>query len=165
MRRTVLWEAWEEGGTEYAEIDFEARTADGVFLRLLHDRPVRLEYSVEWDASWVTRAARVTVNGRSADVSSALSIGAGDVDIYAVAFTNTLLIRRLMLGVGESREIDVAYVDLDLNVTRARQRYTRTGDATYLYEGLGTGFRAELSVDVDGIVIDYPAVVRRVFPR
>jgi hypothetical protein len=43
-----------------------------------------------------------------------------------------------------------------------RQGYTRLGDRRYLYENLeGSGFRAELPVDEDGVVLDYQGVFRR----
>ncbi len=36
---------------------------------------------------------------------------------------------------------------------------------TLLYEGLGTDFKAELSLDADGLVLDYPGLFRRLAPR
>jgi uncharacterized protein len=43
------------------------------------------------------------------------------------------------------------------------QAYMRLADQLYLFENLdGSGFRAELPVDEDGIVLDYPDLFRRV---
>jgi hypothetical protein len=43
------------------------------------------------------------------------------------------------------------------------QAYTRSADRRYLFENLdGSGFRAELPVDEDGIVLDYPDFLQRV---
>src|SRR6185436_5423923 len=51
----------------------------------------------------------------------------------------------------------------DLTVHAQPQAYTRLADRFYLFENLdGTGFRAELPVDEDGIVLDYPDLFRRV---
>ncbi|HXG57505.1 MAG TPA: hypothetical protein VNL91_00585 [Thermoanaerobaculia bacterium] len=44
------------------------------------------------------------------------------------------------------------------------RRIVTWGGTRRVYEGLGTGFRPEMSVDNDGIAID-PAVARRLFPR
>jgi hypothetical protein len=48
------------------------------------------------------------------------------------------------------------------------QRYTRlkTGDGgwTYRFVSLDGGFSADLPVDQDGLVLDYPGLFRRVFP-
>ena len=41
------------------------------------------------------------------------------------------------------------------------QRYTRLGKRRWLYEGLFRGFQAELVVDGDGIVLDYPETCLR----
>jgi uncharacterized protein len=93
--------------------------------------------------------------------------GCLDVDVMATPFTNTLAIRRLGLAVGEAREIEVAYVRIpDLELSRARQRYTcleKNGEgAHYLYESLEGDFKAELAVDVEGLVLAYQGVWERV---
>jgi hypothetical protein len=52
---------------------------------------------------------------------------------------------------------------LDLTFHAQPQAYTRLSDRRYLFENLdGTGFRAELPVDEEGIVLDYPQLFRRV---
>jgi hypothetical protein len=94
--------------------------------------------------------------------------GCVDVDISATPFTNTLPIRRLGLAPGESADLSVAYVDIDeMRAWREEQRYTRlkknSEDALYKYESLDSGFTADLPVDTDGLVLDYPGLFRRVF--
>jgi hypothetical protein len=89
------------------------------------------------------------------------------VDLLPTPFTNTLPIRRLRLAVGDSREILVAYVTVPgLELSAARQRYTRLeprdGRDVYRFEGLGSGFVAEVTVDAEGLVVDYPGLFRRV---
>ncbi len=88
--------------------------------------------------------------------------GCVDVDISATPFSNTLRIRRLELDRNESSEVRVVYVSApELRVEAASQRYTcldpidETG-GRYRYENLSSGFTAELPVDSDGLVIDYP---------
>jgi hypothetical protein len=41
------------------------------------------------------------------------------------------------------------------------QRYTRTGERHYLFEEVSSGFAAELAIDEDGLVLDYPGLCRR----
>jgi len=84
-------------------------------------------------------------------------------DIWPTPFTNTFPIRRQPLTVGERREFVMAWVSAPaLTVRPMRQGYTRLADRLYLYENLeGTGFRAELSVDEDSVVLDYKGVFRR----
>ena len=43
-----------------------------------------------------------------------------------------------------------------------RQVYAPLGPRLFLYEAADRSFSAELSVDEDGLVIDYPALSRRV---
>jgi len=90
--------------------------------------------------------------------------GATDVDIGVTPATNTLPIRRLGLGVGESQEVIAAWVRFpDLSMWRAHQQYTRTGPRLYRYESLDSGYQAELTVQEDGIVEQY-AEIWRVLP-
>ncbi len=79
-----------------------------------------------------------------------------DVDFVLTPFTNTLPIRRLELAVGRAADIVVAWVDRDLSVQAAAQRYTRVAHRRYRYESLASGFTAELDVDDTGLVLDYP---------
>jgi hypothetical protein len=92
-----------------------------------------------------------------------------DIDIYPSPFTNTLPIRRLQLASGESAEITVAFIKLpQLTIRPVKQRYTclesSTDGGRYRYEDLDTGFQAELPVNADGLVLDYPLWFRRVWP-
>ena len=65
---------------------------------------------------------------------------------------------------GERRTFRMAWVcGPDLTVRPQPQAYTRVDDRRYLFENLdGSGFKAELPVDEDGIVLDYPELFRRV---
>ena len=74
--------------------------------------------------------------------------------------------RRAPLAPGERREFLMAWVDgTTLTVTPQRQAYTRLSERCYLFESLdGSGFKAELPADVDGLVLDYPGLFRRVWP-
>ncbi|NEQ25896.1 MAG: putative glycolipid-binding domain-containing protein [Microcoleus sp. SIO2G3] len=50
-----------------------------------------------------------------------------------------------------------------LTVHPQQQAYTRQSDRLYLFENLdGSGFTAQLPVDEDGIVLDYPDLFQRV---
>jgi hypothetical protein len=92
-----------------------------------------------------------------------------DVDVYPSPFTNTLPIRRLPDPViGRPVAIAVAWVTLpELTVQVARQEYTllaRDADsARWRFRALDSDFTAELDVDGDGLVRDYPDIARRVF--
>ena len=88
-----------------------------------------------------------------------------DVDLSLTPFTNSLPMNRLKLTTGSTREISVIYIHWpDLTLKPLRQRYTNMGDDLYKYENLESGYSALLSVDKEGMVIDYPGVWKRVYP-
>jgi hypothetical protein len=68
------------------------------------------------------------------------------------------------LAIGERREFRMAWVDgTALTVRPQAQAYTRLEERLYRFESLdGSGFTAELPVDEDDLVIDYPALFHRV---
>lgn len=133
--------------------------------------PIRIEYRVMTGGSGMTTAAHVrdlrgfdqraltlersakgvwSVNGT---VDLTLN-GCTDVDLGCSPSTNTLPIRRLRLGLGNSQTIQAAWVRFrELTVTRFAQTYTRVDEFTYRCES-GT-FSAELLVDDYGVVASY----------
>jgi hypothetical protein len=90
--------------------------------------------------------------------------GCIDVDIIATPFTNTLPIRRLAWQEGEQQRISVAWIAVpDLQVLRSPQTYTCiTPGKQFRYENVDTSFSANLDIDEDGLVIDYPDMFMRV---
>lgn len=96
--------------------------------------------------------------------------GCLDVDIGSTPFTNTLPIRRVGLRVGEARDVRVAWIGAPgLEIRAAAQRYTRLpaegGVDRYGYESMASGFATTMTVDEEGLVIDYERVSRRIASR
>ena len=153
---------------------YEAR---GEIAATLEGAPLNASYLVETDAAWITRRVRLAVTGgssleifsdgsghwRRADGTALPELdGCIDPDISITAFTNTLPIRRLGCRVGEAADIKVAYIlapELSLRV--APQRYTHLADRTWRFHGLDIDFTADITVDEDGFVIEYPRLVTR----
>ncbi|GGD94546.1 transcriptional regulator [Aureimonas endophytica] len=91
--------------------------------------------------------------------------GCLDIDLAATPFTNTLPIRRLGLGPDQGTvELAMVYVPFDsLEPLVDRQRYTALRDGElYRYEAADRSFTADLPLDADGLVLDYPGLFRRV---
>ncbi|BCJ52924.1 transcriptional regulator [Actinoplanes sp. NBRC 14428] len=91
-----------------------------------------------------------------------LLVGAYDVDLTGSPLTNTLPIRRLGLTGAEpgvAHRVSVAWVRLpSLEVIQADQIYTALGDGRVRFAS--ETFSADLIVDDDGFVLDYPGLAR-----
>ena len=195
MRREVMWRPWEGPGVEHLRLDVRhdgAISADGLSIGVAEDQAFRVHYELLCDADWQIREARVAVMRPGAPQLALWTDGHGqwtaeggqpapalagclDIDLSVTAFTNTLPIRRLGLQPGQSAELAVAYIDLPaLDVVAVRQRYTCLArgpeGSRYRYESLPydrlpDGFIADLSVDPEGLVMDYPPLFHRVWTR
>lgn len=176
---------WNKGreGVGLEHLLLNERVADSVVLAFDEGRgPFRLTYRLTWDESWWLREADLVVTTERSTTSLNLRTdgrgrwrggdgraideldGCVDIDIWPTPFTNSFPVRREPLAVGERRQFRMAWVSApDLTVRPRPQAYTRLADRLYLFESLdGSGFSAELPVDEDGIVLDYPGLFRRV---
>jgi hypothetical protein len=89
--------------------------------------------------------------------------GCIDIDFEMTPFTNTLPIRRAPLAIGETRRFRMAYIPADtLEPYPVDQIYTRLGERLYRFETADGSFTADISVDDDGLVMDYPGLFERV---
>jgi hypothetical protein len=184
-----MWAPWTGVGLEHLTLAWDEKgvRADGVVIGVEGSVQFRIRYEIRCDARWRVREVSVALL-TSDNVSVRLLTdgeghwimpdgkpvldGCSDVDISVTPFTNTLPIRRLGLGPGESADLEVAYVDVPgMRVEPTRQRYTclERGEYGGLYryedEGLFHGFTADLPVDADGLVLDYPGLFRRIRPN
>jgi hypothetical protein len=178
--REVRWASEEGDGIEHLAFDAheDGFAVESVLVGQRYGNPYGLHYKVRCDAQWRTRFAWLKiVGGGELELHGdgeghwrdghglALSAieGCIDIDIAATPFTNTLPIRRLQLAEGERRPISVAYISTpDLQVTRVEQAYTCIAlHGEYRYEGIFRDFTADMKVDEDGLVIDYPTLFTR----
>lgn len=100
--------------------------------------------------------------------------GALDCDLALCPVTNTMPILRLGALSGlEETDLLMAWVDVpSLAVLPSGQAYSAaepfdpaSGRAVVRYRSTGSGFTADLRVDEDGIVVDYPRLARRIRTR
>lgn len=185
-RRTICWvHIWNKGreGAGLEHLLLTERSADSVVLAFDEEQgPFRLIYRLTWTESWqLNNADLVLATERATRSLSLRTDGLGhwryrngrdigelqgclDIDIWPTPFTNSFPICREPMAVGERRLFRVAWIFApDLTVHPQLQAYTRLADRLYLFESLdGSGFSAELPVDKDGIVLDYPNLFRRV---
>jgi hypothetical protein len=168
--RQVMWTAWEDPGLGHLRLVVRDNgvIADGMVLGVAYWRvryvrvgvpgePPKTELLSDGEGNWATSDGRAV----------AYLEGCGYVDISETPYTNTLPIRRLGLAPGESADVSVAYFDgYELQPWPEPQRYTRLeeddGGGMYRFVSLDGGFTADLAVDSDGLVVDYPRLFKRV---
>ena len=91
-------------------------------------------------------------------------VGALDCDLGLSPVTNLMPILRygLLSGVGQA-ELTAAWVSVpNLRVQPDGQRYTSAGSNLIRYEALDGTFSATITVDDDGLVVDYPGIASRI---
>jgi hypothetical protein len=163
-------------------LDYELDTGPGFVTRRLRVRSHgdgwrrHLDLRRAEDGTW---SADATVTGEPAELPAAnladpgasaatieSLVGAVDCDLGECPLTNTMpVLRHGLLRGGEPIDLVMAWVSVpDLGVRRSEQRYTfleadASGGALIRYES--GAFRADVRFDVDGLVVDYPGLGRR----
>jgi uncharacterized protein len=174
---TILWRGLIFQGHESCSLSSRDRGwhLEGTAVFSHEQEPCRLSYQILCDEAWQTRSAQVegwlgkafieiqihTDEGRwwLNDVEQLDMIGCTDIDLNFSPSTNLLPIRRLGLAVGESADVNAAWLRFpSLKLERLPQQYRRLDESTYRYESAGGQFVAELKVDLYGFVIDYPGI-------
>lgn len=134
----------------------------------------RLDYSILSDAGWNTLKGSVSgwLGEKTIDLDVTVGpdrqwrlnevaqydvAGCTDLDLNFSPSTNLLPIRRLNLDVGQATEVKAAWLRFPgFELEPLTQTYTRLDEFTYRYESGGGSFVAELKVDEQGFVTNYP---------
>jgi uncharacterized protein len=184
LLRTVLWKRLDEDWVERCTVlrGGRRRSAtwilDGTVIGSSEGVPLDIRYAVLCHEDWATAEVAITamignrvrelevVNEKDrwfVDATESPDLrGSIDADLGFSPATNTLPIRRLGLSVGDSSEIQTAWVRFpELTVEPFPQRYTRLAERIYLYESLTSDFKAQLTVDELGLVVEYQGVWER----
>jgi hypothetical protein len=189
MDRHVLWQAWAGVGLESVRVvaDGDGVRAESVAIGVAAGRAYTVRYALRCDTGWRVRTVEAWSLGGDGASLALSSDGGGrwtapdgrrhaaldgcfDVDLPTTLFTNTLPIRRLGLVPGWSEELSVVYIAVpELTISVARQRYTcltwGADGGRYRFDSIGADFTSELTLDADGLVIEYPRIGRRVWSR
>ena len=184
-----MWQAWTGPGLESVRVraDAEGVRVESVAIGLAGARAYTIRYALGCDADWRVRTLEAWALGEGGASLALCSDGRGrwtgpdgahrpaldgcfDVDLPSTVFTNTLPVRRLGMVQGWSEELSVVYVAVpELTLTVARQRYTcltwGSDGGRYRFESIGADFTAEITLDGDGLVMEYPRIARRVWSR
>ena len=178
----IIWKGHELPGLEscrLVELD-EGWRIEGAAVLNYQGEACRLDYLIDCDPTWSTRAAVVTgwVGAQSIDITVArdddfvwtlngITVpeveGCTDIDLNFSPTTNTLPIRRLEPKIDETVNVRAAWLRFPtFALEPLEQSYTRLDQHRYLYQSAGGAFQAEVSVDDDGLIIDYGEIWSRV---
>jgi hypothetical protein len=178
MATSILWHDSRSGGAEVCILTSteETNILRGTIVRPFDGEPAIVRYLVEADPTWrtmhvwtelvmaeTTRALELSADGEghwsSADADLSDLDGCIDIDLGASPSTNTLPIRRLNLEQGQTRDVRAAWVRYpELTVEVLEQSYERLAADRYRYRS--ATFSAELTVEGNGLVVDYEGVWR-----
>jgi hypothetical protein len=167
---------WQFDDRHSAERFVARRTPDGwrlagVVVLPIDGEPAEIRYHVTLDGGWRTEEAGVAIDAGPVRRAFAFSVdargrwrvdgepmpaldGCVDIDLGFTPATNTLQIRRLGLGVGESRTLPVAWLSFpELEVQPLTQTYERLAEDRWRYGDPDT--TTDLLVDAHGFVLRY----------
>jgi hypothetical protein len=180
MKTTIIWTGIEYHSIEHCTVNTnnDGVTANSTIIGFYQNRIYRLDYIINMNALWQTKSCLIDfqcnedrecfelindlgvwhLNGEPRPDFSDCT----DVDIPLTPFTNTLPIRRLNLMDGDERVIDIIYLDLMENeIKHVKQKYRRISANFYRYENIPNDFEANIEVDEDGFVVNYPQLFTR----
>lgn len=181
MQTNILW-----SGREYYSLEncLVKKSKDGweissVIIGQYEGKVYKVEYVIRTDHLWHTLF--FSIKSRHSNQQQNISLisdgkghwssgeeildkyeGCIDIDIPLTPLTNTLPINRLKLKNEQEKEIRVIYLDLLENkITPVKQKYSRISDSKYHYENVPNDFEADIEVDAEGLVVDYPELFVR----
>ena len=186
MQKSILWEGIANDTEEHCAVNF---LDTGIIVRSevegwAETVAVYAEYTIKLDLQWNVREFEIEFHVSDhqhafhliADTAGNWTDKSGTaypefkectfIDITLTPFTNSLPINNLRMTIGESREFDLIYIDvLEAQMRIDRQKYTKLSSNNYRFENDGGKFTADITVDEDGFVIDYPKLFQMLKPK
>lgn len=180
MKANIIWTGREYYSLENCLVNYSESGAEILSTIIGHYQQViyKVDYRITTNSNWETLA--LEINSRHGDTLQVLRFdkdgkgwlrngetvsmfdGCIDVDIPLTPFTNTLPIRRLKLKENDKREIKVIYCDLlNEEIKPVTQSYRCISPTRYHYQNVPNDFEAEIEVDENGLVKDYPQLFVR----
>jgi uncharacterized protein len=181
MQFNTLWTGLEYYSLENCLIEVTASGVDinSVIIGKYEGRIYRVDYHIKTNPDWETQYVQITSRHSNREQYYRLTSdgngnwivdgrrisqfdGCIDVDIAITPFTNTLPINRLRLHTRETKHIRVIYFDLlQQQVKPVVQVYKRISEEKYHYENVPKDFETDITVDENGLVVDYPSLFTR----
>lgn len=176
--KDIAWKRFDERGEERCGFACHEGSCgtEGVGAVAINGSGFVFQYRIETDEGWRVRRAGI-VTRLGADEFTAMierndegawTIGGvrtprydrcEDIDLGFSPSTNTLTLKRLALVVGETRTTRAILVtEPELMLSMVKQSYHRIDEQRYEYR-VGD-FSVVITVDEDGLVVDYPGMFK-----
>ncbi len=181
MQYNIVWAGLEYHSVENCLISSNkqgTKIASSI-IGLYEGRIYKVDYTIKVNSKWETQEIRI--RARHSDHEQEIVLlkdnedgwimnnekayaftGCIDVDIALTPFTNSLPVNRLKMREGEEQTISVIYFDLlNWDVKPVKQLYRKISENSYHYENIPNNFQADITVDKQGFVIEYPGLFNR----
>ena len=179
---SVLWRMRSETSLEHCRLtdDSNRLQLQGNVVARWDGEPLTAHYELQCTPDWRTQRTSIEILNDSGVSTLQLTAdellrwwrdgnelrefrGLSDIDLQISPCTNTLPIRRLNLGFGESASVSAVWVRFpELKLERLHQQYTRISKNQYHYESAHGAFRADLEVDDHGLIVRYGDLWERI---
>ena len=181
MQFNILWTGREYYSLENCLIDITEAGVDvnSVIVGRYDGKLYRVDYHLKTNPDWETEYLQI--HSRHSNREQLLQFrsdgnghwkiddekapeleGCMYVDIAISPFTNSLPINHLKMPEKATREVRVIYFDLlNHEITPMQQLYKRISESQYHYENIPNDFEADITVDENGLVVDYPVLFTR----
>ncbi|MGV8853238.1 MAG: putative glycolipid-binding domain-containing protein [Devosia sp.] len=175
LDRSVRWHALDPQGIEHCHVTATAR--DTRIRSVLVTPAYGLFYKIKLDEAGQSRTIRLERTDGA--VLELFSDGAGnwtddradplpglrgciDIDISASPLSNSLPLWRCDWIIGQPQRFAMAWIDTEaMTVQRHEQIYTRLDDSQFRFQSAQGSFERLITVDGDGLVLDYPGLFTR----
>lgn len=185
MQKSIVWEGLHYDTEEHCNINYldgaiiVRSELEGWALTI----PVYAEYILRLDLNW--NVLELDINFTVGEASYAYLLfrdaegqwsdaegkpypefsGCRYIDISLTPFTNTLPVKGMQWDDGQRTEVTVLYIDVLANQLRKdTQHYTRLNEGAYTFENANGNFTANITVDEDGFVTQYPNLFEMLKP-
>lgn len=179
--KNIIWKGLEQESMEYCRIWQNTGISVKSTVVGFHEAvPFVVEYDIDLTAGWGVRSFRVRSNLGHIDQTIFMETdglgswyhdgkkmdhlqGCLDIDISITPMTNSLPLRRLKIGFGETHYTDVVYIDMpSCQIGKERQEYTCIDRNLYRFTNNDGSFSADIRTCDEGIVQHYPGLFHRV---
>lgn len=180
MEKKAVWNNEEQYGCEYLTLTKES---DHVVIEstviYVAEEPTRVHYQVDLDTNWKTRKVKLRVDNQfdlelhtdgkgnwyNRDGESLESLkGCIDIDISATPFSNSMPINRIEWTCNQKESFHMVYIavpSLEYKKVPQSYQFLREEDGLRYFLYRCYDYETTISVDSNGLVVDYPGVFTR----